>query len=717
MTITQIEDIFEKGGKLSKTFPNYEIREGQIEMVKLISQAYERDSIAIIEAGTGIGKSYAYLVPAIYNSIENGDERTVISTATINLQDQLFKKDIPTILKMLDLECNVALAIGRGNYLCLRRFSDEVAKSPAFLSDPDSKESLFKKWGATTETGLLTEYHLSLPFERSKINSDGELCLNFKCPYHKECFFQKSKIKLQKAKIIVSNHHLLFTDSKSRKDNEIGYSEDNILPSFNRLILDEAHNIEDTASEFFSINYSNYLVLKKIDNLLSSIKKGEGKNLIEKLGKFSTQGFDHQNLIKKYKELKNSVSSLSQYLLKTFEKQNYKSVYVVKSQEKRLSTFIEASKEIIQRALDCDKLMKVFLNQVEVDDTFLAIKKEVETHHSRIVANINVLGMFIHFESWKEDDIHWFDAERRRSNVVDISTIITPLDVSPSLVDNIFKEISTVILTSATLNLSDDFKFWTSRVGLPYDEDRHFVKASFNSPFDYETKLLLLTPQDALPPPSYSNDNSKAAVDLKKIENEKYLNYISDMIFDSVYSSSGGALVLFTSRDVMNKVYKKVEERFKEVSINLLVQGTSSKHILINKFIADDNSTLFALSSFWEGVDAPGSTLRLVIIVKLPFQVPSHPVVKARTMDFEKRGESGFFHFSLPLATMKLKQGFGRLMRSTADYGVVLLLDSRISQKSYGQYMLRALPDCYHPETFSSGVCEKIEDFLYASRE
>lgn len=716
MTKTQIEDIFEQGGILSKAFPLYEVREGQIEMVKLVSEAYENDSIAIIEAGTGIGKSYAYLVPAIYNAIENGDERTVISTATINLQDQLFKKDIPTILEMLNLDIKVGLAIGRGNYLCLRRFNDEITKTPVLLVDPNSKEALFKKWVSETETGLLTEYHLKLPFDRNKINSDSELCLNFKCPYHKDCFFQKSKIKLQKSRIIVSNHHLLFTDSKSRKDSNLGYDEDNILPSFNRLIIDEAHNIEDTASEFFSMEYSNYFVLKRIDNLLSNTKKGEGKNIIEKLGKYSTQGFDHQNLIKKYKELKVYVSSLSQYLLKTFEKQNYKSVYVVKSQEKRLKNFIDGAKQIIETALECEKLIRVFLNQVDVDDTTLAIKKEVETNHNRIMGNINVLSLFINFESWEEDEIHWFEADRRRNNVVDISTLITPLDVSPSLVENIFKELSTVILTSATLNLSDDFKFWTSRIGLPYDDKRKFIKASFNSPFDYENKLLLLTPQDALPPPQYTTDTSKEALKKKENEEENYITYISKMIFDSVYSSSGGALVLFTSRDVMKKVYKRVEDKFNEVSLNLLMQGSSSKHALINQFKKDDNSTLFALSSFWEGVDAPGNTLRLVIIVKLPFQVPSHPVAKARTIDFEKRGESGFFNLSLPLATMKLKQGFGRLMRSTADYGVVLLLDSRISQKSYGKYMLRALPNCYHPETLSSSVCEKIEDFLYSSR-
>jgi ATP-dependent DNA helicase DinG len=189
MTKTQIEDIFEQGGILSKAFPLYEVREGQIEMVKLVSEAYENDSIAIIEAGTGIGKSYAYLVPAIYNAIENGDERTVISTATINLQDQLFKKDIPTILEMLNLDIKVGLAIGRGNYLCLRRFNDEITKTPVLLVDPNSKEALFKKWVSETDTGLLTEYHLKLPFDRNKINSDSELCLNFKCPYHKDCFF------------------------------------------------------------------------------------------------------------------------------------------------------------------------------------------------------------------------------------------------------------------------------------------------------------------------------------------------------------------------------------------------------------------------------------------------------------------------------------------------------------------------------------------------
>jgi len=716
MTDLKIEDIFDSGGALAKSFLSYEIREDQIEMAKLVSKAYKNNSIAILEAGTGIGKSFAYLIPAIYNAIENGDERTVISTATINLQDQLFKKDIPKILEILDIDVKVALALGRGNYLCLRRFSDEISKNPVFLSDPTTKESKFKKWCSETETGILGGYNGTIPFERSKINSDGELCLNFHCPYQKECFYQKSKVKLQKARIIISNHYLLFTDSKSREENEIGYDEDNVLPAFNRLIIDEAHNIEDNASEYFSSVYSNYLVLKKLDNLLNIQKKGEAKNLIEKLGKFSTQGFDHQVLIKKYKKLKELITSLSQYLLQTFEKQGYKSVYVVKSQKIRLKNFIEVSQNIINKAHECNKLMNQFLEQIEDDDKNLALRKEVRTNHLRIINNINILDLFINFDQWEDDEIHWFEAERRRGNVVDISTIITPLDMSQLLVDNLFSEIETVVLTSATLNLSDDFKFWSSRVGLPYSKKRDFLKASFISPFDYENKLLLLTPIDASPPPIYIDEKTKDAKKKKEESEKSYINYMSKTIFDSVNSSSGGALVLFTSKDMMKKVYNNVKDNFKEANLNLLVQGESSKHRLITNFINDDNSTLFALSSFWEGVDAPGNTLRLVIIVKLPFAVPSHPIVKARAIDFEKRGESGFFNLSLPIATMKLKQGFGRLLRSTADYGVVLLLDSRISQKSYGKYMLRALPPCYHVDTLSENICERIENFLYSER-
>ncbi len=715
MTDLEIEDIFDSGGAISKNFDNYEIRAGQIEMAKLVSKAIDNNSIAIIEAGTGIGKSFAYLVPSIYNAIENGDERTVISTATINLQDQLYKKDVPKILDILNVDINVALAVGRGNYLCLRRFSDEISNNPLFLRDPDSKEAKFKKWVSETETGLLTEYHRVLPFERNKINSDGELCLNFQCPYIKECFYQKSKIKLQKAKIIISNHYLLFTDSKSRYDNEIGYDEDNVLPAYNRLIIDEAHNIEETSSEYFSQNYSNYNLIRKIDNLLSTSKKSS-KNLIEQLAKFSNQGFDHQDLIKKYNLLKQQVTSLSQYLLTTFEKQNYKSVYLVKSQKNRMLNFIDQSKLIIETAVSINKMMDQFINNLKEDDSYLILQKEIESNHFRIMANIVVLTEFIDFDSWQEDQIHWFNPERRRGDVVDISTIITPLNMSELLVNCVFKEIETVVLTSATLNLSDEFKFFSSRVGLPYTKNRDFIKASFISPFDYENKLLLLTPRDACPPPAYIDPKDKDSKKKKDNSEKEYILYMSDTIFNSVLSSSGGALVLFTSRDMMNKVYAEVLNRFEDSDLTLLVQGETSKHRLINKFKKDDNSTLFALSSFWEGVDAPGNTLRLVIIVKLPFSVPSHPIVKARAIDFEKRGESGFFNLSLPMATMKLKQGFGRLLRNTADYGVVLLLDSRISQKSYGQYMLRALPPCYHVDTTTKDVSEKIENFLYSER-
>jgi ATP-dependent DNA helicase DinG len=715
MKSTEIEDIFDQGGILEKKLDTYEVRQGQIEMSKVVATAFEKNQIAIIEAGTGIGKSYAYLVPALYNAIFNSEEKTVIATATINLQAQLYKKDVPQLFSILGKECSVALAVGRGNYVCIRRAREKLSSDAVLAMDPSSRYGEFATWLANTENGLLTEYTSYLPYQFSEINSDGELCPNFKCPHRKECFYFKNKEKCLESRIIITNHHLLFTDAKSRVDNEIPFSEEAVLPPYNRLIIDEAHNIEATATEFFSSSYSGYSVMRRITKIMVA-EKGKTRNLIEEIGAYSTQGVSIDKAVENLYKLKNSVESLTTFLLDTFQKTNFEPLFIQNHHQRRLSKFVDCAKEVVESANNLDLSVSELLKYVQVPDTEKNKERELKTNVSRIVNETLVLDEFCNFSEWT-DDIHWFDAERRRGKVIDMSVIISPLEVATSLISNLYKNLDTVVFTSATLNLEDDFKYWGSRVGLPFPSENTFVKESFLSPFDYKNRLLLLTPADAPSSPYMANVTNEKEHKEKEAELNNYNMYMAETIFKSVRSSDGGALVLFTSRKTMNDVKDIVVDMFDEEGLTLLTQGDMSKDILLNQFKNDQNSTLFALNSFWEGIDAPGNTLRLVIIVKLPFQVPSQPIIKARSLDIEKQNKSAFFSLSLPSATMKLKQGFGRLMRSTADYGVVLILDSRITTKNYGKYMLRSLPPCYHPETLSDGVSDKIENFLYSDKE
>jgi ATP-dependent DNA helicase DinG len=715
MKSTEIEDIFDKDGILDKNLPSYEVRDGQIEMAKTVAKAYEENDIAIIEAGTGIGKSYAYLVPALYNAINNGEEKTVIATATINLQSQLFKKDIPQLFKILKKKCSVALSVGRGNYVCIRRARERLESDAILSTDPTSRYGEFASWLANTETGLLNEYPSYLPYEYSEVNSDFELCLNFKCPHRKECFYYKNKEQCLESRIIVTNHHLLFTDARSRKDNEIDFTEEAVLPPYNRLIIDEAHNIESTATEFFSKTYSGHSVLRRISKIMIA-EKGKGRNLIESMGAYSTQGVSIDSAVESLYKLKIAVEKLIEYLLSTFNKTNYEPVFIQAQHQRRLTEFIALSKDIVESADNLGRSVEQLLKYCEIPDTEQNKERELKANITRIIAETSTLDTFCDFQSWTED-IHWFDADRSRGKVVDMKVIISPLEVATSLVGDLYSNLDTIVFTSATLNLDDDFKYWGSRIGLPYPTKKTFLKQSLLSPFDYENRLLLLTPSDA--PSSPYMGNATGEREHKEMEDAtyNYNYYMAETIFKSVQSSDGGALVLFTARKTMMDVRDIVIDMFEEEGLPLLTQGEMNKDLLLNNFKNDQNSTLFALNSFWEGIDAPGNTLRLVIIVKLPFHVPSQPIIKARSLDIEKQNKNAFFSLSLPAATMKLKQGFGRLMRSTADYGVVLILDSRITTKNYGKYMLRSLPPCYHPETLTDTVCDKIENFLYSDKE
>lgn len=697
MTKHDIYEIFDKGGLLEKHFPGYEYREGQLKMAELVRESYESGALAAIEAGTGIGKSFAYLAVALYHAMSSPDERTVIATSTINLQKQLYEKDLPMLFRYLGVSCKTALAVGRGNYVCILRFVQTRSESSLLSQDPQSELYQIGQWMKSTQTGLFADYPSRLSFElRGEICCDGDLCPNHSCEYFKECFFFKAKAKAKEAKVIVSNHHLLFTDAQSRHISDVDYSEEMILPPFNRLIIDEAHNIEANATEYFTDEYSSKEMLRQIHRIQRT-GRYNNKSLLEQLGEYSTEVDIIDRIQDDILLLLQEVGTLDQYLLAVFQKNDFQPVLIKAEQQHRLADFVKAAASVAEASGRLAAKINVFLEHNKVPEELDAKITELKVRGSRISLMSEVLTRFCNFELW-QDEVHWFNAEaNNRDRSVQVR--ITPLSIAPLLVDALFTKLDTVVCTSATLDLSDQFAFWGSRVGLPYDEGRPFLKGIFLSPFDYKSRLMLLTPSDA-PLPA------------KEME-EPYINYLARTIWDAVNSAGGGSLVLFTSYVMLKKVKGMLEAQFEQAGLTLLGQGELDRYTLLNRFIAEQDSTLFATSSFWEGVDAPGDTLRMVIIVKLPFTVPSDPVFKARCEAIDKMGGSGFYQLALQSATMKLKQGFGRLLRSTADRGVVLILDSRVITKNYGVYMLRALPESFHPETLTAGMCDKIENFLY----
>ncbi len=699
MNRDDITQIFDVGGLLSQFINNYEYRQSQMDMASDIFSCYEKPSVAAIEAGTGIGKSFSYLVPALFYAFEDSEDRTVIATSTINLQKQLLEKDLPALFGMFDKSCNVALAVGRNNYLCLRRLAEEIASVPLFKNDDSSEIARINSFANETETGLRTDFPGRLDSNVwNTVCSDGDFCLGSKCPYFNQCFYFKAKKELNDASIIICNHHLLFVDSNSRYQTFSDYSEDCILPPFRRLVIDEAHNIERHATDLFTSEYSSYHLKHQMSYIYDPRFRNSGAlRILDELANFCSEKNLYEDIINCFSLVSSNAETLNMALLNQLEYSNLSHILLTKiNSEKILSDIKSTAISLIENTSVLLSKLSVFSSKLSVPDERKNRVEELNVHISRIKDVISILKSFMDVSKWN-DDVHYLEIEKH-GQFKYVTFKIAPIKVSDILRDALFSKVDSVVLTSATLDLHDDFNYFASNIGLPV-EGKPFIKKVYDSPFDYKNRLMLLTPYDA---PDFNKDNV-----------DEYANYLISSIYDAVSSSGGGSLVLFTSIKLMEFVFENLKPRFANENLNCMKQGDKDRYSLLQDFISDTDSVLFATDSFWEGVDAPGNTLRLVIITKLPFRMPDEPIYKARYALLEKNGMSGFYCLSLPDATMKLKQGYGRLMRHTDDKGIVLILDSRIVSKSYGPMMLSSLPDSFHPDTSLNTLNQKIESFLF----
>ena len=700
MTKDQVYSIFDQDGLLSQKLDSFEFREGQLLMALDVLSCYQNGAIAAIEAGTGIGKSFAYLVPALYYAFNEPSARTVIATSTINLQKQLMEKDLPALFKALGKECSIAIAVGRNNYLCLRRLAELVRDNELYAYDGVSEISKLNSFAAQSETGLRTEYKGKLDFQLwTSVCSDSDFCMGGKCPYFNECYYFKAKRLLSDASIIICNHHLLFVDSNTRYENSIDYDDDAVLPPFRHLVIDEAHNIERHATDLFTTTYSSYALRRQMDYIYDArgLKgNGTGRILDDLLPRCSDKSI-YQEILDFYALVRAKSETLNMATLNLLEVNGIAHLLVTKKNMGRLKDLIgDAAKEVVDNGLRLVARLNSFATKIEVDESWQPRLDELNVHISRITDVIERLGSFMDSDKW-DDSIHYLDIEHHGSNRY-VTFNNAPLEVAQVLSDALFKKLDSVVCTSATLDLHDDFVYWSTGVGLPVP-NKPYIRKVYDSPFDYKSRLMLLTPFDT---PTFSKDNEA-----------EYAEFTCETVYQAVSSSGGGSLVLFTSFRLMEYVYERLKPRFSAMGLNSMKQGEQDRYALLEQFKEDTDSVLFATDSFWEGVDAPGNTLRMVIITKLPFRMPDDPIYKARYTKLEEDGKSGFYCLSLPDATMRLKQGYGRLMRHTTDKGIVLILDSRIISKGYGAMMLRSLPESYHPETETKTLGQKIESFLF----
>ncbi len=694
----------------------YEIRDEQLHMLEGVTSSFNENLVSLIEAGTGTGKTLSYLVPAINWALKN-EERVVISTNTINLQEQLIDKDIPLLYDAFDDDFNYSLVKGMRNYLCLLR-TETIQEGLFEMADDDEVGSIddILEWAKVTEDGSLSDLSFTPPDSVwEKVSAESDSCLRARCPYYSRCFFYKSRREIASSQLLIVNHHLLFSDLAIKSASES--SEAGILPPFKRVIFDEAHHLNDAATSHFGMRATKFGILRVIRRLKRKGKGGQGKGLIyytaalaTKLVKLYRKGVVNDLLRKVEELLSTKVDTLDQYVGDSFDALYTFCLTVAQEKEGGKEEInLRITEDIIKREgwENVDKkfsILRIRLKELHEEIkaiTDILIDYEVENDIAKLIVEFKGVSNKLDYYSdvistflSREDDgfVRWVEGRMGRGGILS-GLGLSPLDISSTLKERLYSKCKTVVMTSATLAVNNNFGFLKSGLGL--EDEQRVDELILPSPFNYEEQLLLAIPDD-IPEPG----------------NVGYAEAISELIRDAVKASKGNALILFTSYTLLETVYRKIHEELEDEGILALKQGAFPRAKLLDKFRIEDNSVLFATDSFWEGVDVPGDALKLVIITRLPFRVPTEPIIEARVEYMENQGLNSFMDYSVPVAVLKFKQGFGRLIRTKTDKGVVLVLDKRLISKFYGKFFLNSLPKCTKLVDSSKNIINNIKSFI-----
>jgi ATP-dependent DNA helicase DinG len=618
-----LDKVFAPGGWLARHHPNYEYRPGQLEMAESVESAIENRQHLIVEAGTGTGKTLAYLVPLLRSGM-----RTVISTGTKNLQEQLFYKDVP-FLKKLFPQMRVTLMKGRQNYLCRQKLYD-IEKQPV-LDGMDQVEQYpkIRKWEETTETGDRAELRW-LPDASElwkKVDARREACTGQKCLQFERCFITRMHQRAAESDLLIVNHHLFFADLALRQNDYAA-----LLPDYAALVFDEAHDMEDVATQYFGAEVSSYRMEELARDTEATLRMKAIK-CNEVLGALA--------------ELRRRADLFFELFPRTEGRSNFDN----------RDSFLEVNRGAYSGLNNALMLLQTELSRVpdRPEEINNLMKRALELR-----ATFELV-----MESHERNMVYWWE---RRGRGVFMQA--TPIDVSALLRERLFQEVETVILTSATLAVGGTFDFLKRRLGVQNAKER-----ILDSHFDYAHQSLLYTPVH-LPDPRQPDFARLAAEEVVQL----------------LKATRGRAFVLFTSYAQMHDVFERVRTR---VRYPLLIQGSMPRTELLDRFRSTPHAVLFGTSSFWQGVDVQGEQLSAVLIDRLPFAVPSDPVTAARIRQINEEGGNAFTEYQVPQAVITLKQGFGRLIRSETDRGILVMLDHRLIRMPYGRVFLESLPP-YH---------------------